>query len=213
MHDRQHHYWNDPRVADDLRSKQSGITDFARDVERLLPRGSDVLELGCSAGDDAAHFATHGHHVVALDVSEPLIDIAAQRFANISNLNFAVRDIRTSFPVGGQSIDCVYARLSLHYFAHEVTLSIFGEIAWVLRAGGTFHFACRSTDDPLYGKGTEIEPDVFVYDGHVRHFFSRDYAAELLDVNGFTILDITGGQQRLYGERGAYVKASATVLS
>lgn len=207
--DNPHHYWNDPQVAADLRSRQSGVTDFAKEVDAKIPHHSRILELGCSAGDDAGFFGKQGHEVIALDVSAPLIEVASQRYADLPNVTFHQADVRQSFPLGGQSVDCVFARLSLHYFSHAVTLNIFGEIAWVLRPGGMFFFACRSTEDPLYGRGEQIEPDMFSLNNHVRHFFSPDYARELLEVSGFTKIEISAGKQQLYGEHAAYVKAEA----
>jgi SAM-dependent methyltransferase len=202
-------YWNDPDVAADLRSRQSGVTEFAEEFEERMPRGAKILEIGCSAGDDAAFLAQNGHNVIAIDVSLPMIEMAAQRYDDIPNLEFRVGDITQPLSIGGGSIDGIYARLSLQYFDHHTTLSIFGELAWVLRNGGQIFFACRSTEDPLCGKGIEIEPDVYELRGHVRHFFSPEYATELLDSNGFTDIDITTGQQELYGEHSAYIKVSA----
>lgn len=209
MLDNPHLYWNDPQVAADLRSRQSGVTDYAKEVEAQLPRGARIFELGCSAGDDAGYFGQMGHHVTALDVSAPLIEVAAQRYADLQHVHFIKGDVRDAFPVGGQSQDCVYARLSLHYFSHLVTLSIFGEIAWVLRPGGRFFVACRSVEDPLYGRGVEVEPAMFALDNHTRHFFSIDYMRELLELSGFQNIEISAGKQQLYGEHAAYVKASA----
>lgn len=202
-------YWNDPNIAADLQARQTGVTDFAVEMEQRFPRSANVLELGCSAGDDAAYFAEHGHHVIGLDVSAPLIDIAAQRYADHENLEFRCADLTKPFGVGGQSIDVVYARLSLHYFDDTTTMRVFGEIAWVLRSGGLFTFACRSTADPLYGKGEEIEPDMFELDGHHRRFFDADYCADLLEINGFSSIDIQQGEQKLYGYSAAFIKCTA----
>lgn len=208
-HHEQSEYWNDPSVAADLRSRQSGVTEFAQEVAKLIPDSSKIVELGCGAGDDAAYFASAGHDVLATDVSHTLLDLAEQRFADVPNLNFRHADISQSLSFGGQSCDVVYARLSLHYFDHRVTMSAFGEISWILRPAGLFFFACLSTEDPLYGKGREIEPDYFEYEGNTRHFFSADYASELLELNGFTQIEVTEGEQKLYGIPSAYIRASA----
>lgn len=207
--DLQVEYWNDPAVAEDLRSRQSGVTDFAREVLDRVPARSRILEIGCGAGDDAAFFAQHGHDVIATDVSHPLVDIAAQRFADIPNVTFRQADVTAPFAMGSQSCDVVYARLSLQYFDDKTTMSIFGEIAWTLRPGGQFFFACRSTEDPLYGKGTQLEPDYFEFEGHTRRFFSPEYATELLTANGFSKIEVETGTQKLYGRPSAYVKCAA----
>jgi len=202
-------YWNDPNIAADLQARQSGVTEFAVEVEERFPRHAQVLELGCSAGDDSAYFAEQGHEVIGLDVSAPLIDIAAQRYADHNNLDFRVADLTQPFGVRGQSIDVVYARLSLHYFDDPTTMRVFSEIAWVLRKGGLFAFACRSTKDPLYGKGEEVGPDFFNLDGHFRHFFDEEYCDDLLQDSGFTNVEILAGEQKLYGAHSAFVKCTA----
>jgi SAM-dependent methyltransferase len=202
-------YWNNPSIAADLQSRQSGVTEFAVEMEERFPRHARVLELGCSAGDDTAYFAEQGHEVVGLDVSAPLIDIAAQRYADRDNVDFRVADLTKPFGVRGQSMDVVYARLSLHYFDDATTLRVFSEIAWVLRKGGLLAFACRSTKDPLYGKGEEVGPDFFNLDGHFRRFFDADYCSDLLEDNGFTNIEILTGEQKLYGAHSAFVKCTA----
>jgi hypothetical protein len=45
---------------------------------------------------------------------------------------------------------------------------------------GILAFCVKSAQDPLYGKGTRVAPDMYSLDGHVRHFFSREYATDLL---------------------------------
>jgi ubiquinone/menaquinone biosynthesis C-methylase UbiE len=201
-------YWNDETVAATLRARQSGVTEFAYEVQDRIAPHSRILELGCGAGDDAAFFASNEHEVVATDVSVPLLDIAAQRFADIKNLEFRHADISQPLNVGGQSCDVVYARFSLHYFDDDTTMTLFSEIAWVLRPGGQL-FSCKSTNDPLYGKGTLLGPDRFELDGHARHFFSPQYAQELLEANSFHQIQIAEEAQKLYGDPSRFVKCSA----
>lgn len=202
-------YWNDPTIAADLQSRQSGVTEFAVEMEERFPRHARVLELGCSAGDDSAFFGEQGHDVLGIDVSAPLIDLAAQRYDDRGNVEFRVGDITQPLGVAGQSMDVVYARLSLHYFDHATTLRVFSEIAWVLRKGGLLAFACRSTADPLFGKGDEIEPNCFELEGHFRHFFDADYCSDLMEDNGFSNIEILSGEQKLYGYHAAFVKCTA----
>jgi hypothetical protein len=68
---------------------------------------------------------------------------------------------------------------------------------------------CKSTDDRLYGKGIELEPDMFDMDGHVRHFFSEAYARELL-APSFTVDALETGQEDMYGKISGFVKVIAT---
>jgi len=201
-------YWNDPAVAADLKAASPGVSEFAREVEARLPRHCRVLELGCGPGDDASYFAEQGHLVLGLDFSEPLIAMAAQRFADQPELEFRRADITQPLHIGAESCDAVYARLSLQYFDFTTTERIFGEVFWVLRPAGSFYFLCRSTSDPFYGKGTEVAADTYDYEGSVRHFFSRDYSLDLMEDAGFTDVEIRMGTDRFYGRPSAYVLCS-----
>lgn len=199
-------YWNDPAVVADLVAVTPGVSKFAKDVEADLPRNSSVLELGCGAGDDAAYFASMGHDVIALDVSAPLIDLAAERFADLANIDFRRADIARPLEVGDSSCDVVFSRLSLHYFDDQTLARIFGEVHWVLRSGGHFQFVCKSTADSLYGQGIEVGVDMYELDGHIRHFISREYALNLLADTGFVDIYVKDGTDKVYGEPLAYVK-------
>ena len=70
---------------------------------------------------------------------------------------------------------------------------------------------CKSTEDRLYGQGTEIEQDMYDMDGHVRHFFSESYARKLL-MGLFSIDSLQTGQEEMYGKVSGFVKVFATKL-
>lgn len=80
----------------------------------------------------------------------------------------------------------------------------------VLKHDASLYFMCKSTDDTIYGKGTEIEKDMYELDGHVRHFFSEEYANKLLTESGFELISILKGQERLYDRVSAYIQVRAT---
>jgi SAM-dependent methyltransferase len=181
---------------------------FAVEVAALLQPGFRVLELGCGTGEDAAYFAAGGHEVLAVDFAAFAVNEAKRRHPGKANLSFAMHDLAQPFEQPDGSFDLVYARLSLHYFPDAQTRAIFREVQRLLAPGGLFAFMCKSPADPLYGQGAEIEPDMFESD-HVRHFFSRRYAEELLR-DGFeveTLREETG--KRDGGGSAAYVVAIA----
>ena len=92
-------------------------------------------------------------------------------------------------------------------FAHEET-NICLKIK--LKPDGLLCFVCKSTKDPLYGQGNKIEEDVFEH-GHVRHFFSEEYARKCLE-RRYKIEKIESGEATYYGDRSAFVKVIARVL-
>ena len=67
---------------------------------------------------------------------------------------------------------------------------------------------CKSTDDPLYGPGREIEKDYYELKGQVRHFFSEDYEQACLH-GLFHIDPIESESGLLYGVPSAYIKVVA----
>jgi SAM-dependent methyltransferase len=174
----------------------------------MLTAPSRLLELGCGPGVDAAFFAGQGHTVLATDFSESLIEADTERFAGVEGLAFLAADtqeaIANQAELPDASFDVVYARLSLHYFDHAATQSAFQHIARVLRPGGLLAFMCKSTDDPLYGKGVELEPDVFE-SAHRRHFFSEAYARSLLS-GRWQEPQITAKSGDLYGSPSAWIE-------
>jgi SAM-dependent methyltransferase len=179
-------------------------SDFAKRAASLLAASSDVLELGCGPGWDAAYFAGLGHRVLATDFSGSLIRGNVQRFEGTPGLSFAVLDTSQPFELAVASYDLVYARLSLHYFEDAATRRVFDEVARVLRPKGRLAFMCRSTSDPAYGKGVEIAGDVFEF-GHVRHFFSEAYTHDVLAPR-FFVDSLTLHDGLLYDSPSAWIE-------
>jgi SAM-dependent methyltransferase len=186
---------------------------FARRVASMLTVPSDVLELGCGMGWDAAYFAGLGHRVRATDFADSVIEAARVRFNGLPELTFRVLempdDITDEDRMPDLSFDVVYARLSLHYFDNVATRRIFNHIPRLLRPGGLLAFMCKSTDDPLYGKGTKIESNMFE-SNHLRHFFSESYARSVLGP-WFDPPDVVSRSGRLYDSPSAWIEVVATL--
>lgn len=51
-----------------------------------------ILELNCGTGEDAIQFSKLGHHVIATDISEGMINVAKAKSKNVS---FRIQDINT----------------------------------------------------------------------------------------------------------------------
>jgi SAM-dependent methyltransferase len=198
-------YWEADHRA--LAGRVAHHSEFAEEVASMLEPRSRVLELGCGTGEDAAYFAALGQETLGVDFAGTAIEEAQRRHRQVPNLKFAVHDISQGFDVSRDSFEVVYARLSLHYFSAAVTRVIFQEIKRVLAKGGILAFMCKSTSDRLYGRGTELEPDMFDAE-HVRHFFSLDYASACLE-DGFEVISLREELGKLYGKESAYVVAIA----
>lgn len=182
-------------------------TQFALEVQQYIPQSSKILELGCGAGNDSLFFAQQGHNMLATDFSDVVIDKNNSRHKD-NNLKFEVLDMSLPFKFEDNSFNVIYSRLSLHYFIDNITKKIFEELYRVLKPEGYLCFVCKSIKDPLYGKGTVIEKDMFNNNGHIRHFFSEEYVKECLQ-DKYTYVVLETGEENFYGSPSAFVKVIA----
>ena len=159
--------WNKAHGEGDIAHHSKAATAFAEEVLLLLSTGSQVLELGCGVGNDSVAFANAGHIVTATDFSEVAVAADKGRYKDVSGLTFQELDMSQDFEFEDNQFDAIYARLSLHYFTDVTTRKIFKELERVLRPDGKLFFICKSTADPLYGKGVELQKDMYELDGHI----------------------------------------------
>lgn len=165
----------------------------------------NLLLLGCGSGTDSYFFAQHGHIVIGTDLSEVVIT-RDKNIYHAQKLSFQVVDISRKMPFEENLLDCVYARLSLHYFTNIATKKVSKEIFRVLKPSGYFCIICKSTEDPLFGKGKNLEENGFENEGYIRKFFNEEYAKECLE-DLFEIKTLTSGKENFYWSQSAFVKA------
>jgi SAM-dependent methyltransferase len=171
---------------------------FAEKAGEYFSTSGKVLDIGCGVGKDASFFAHAGYEVLATDISSEVI-AQNEVYFHQENLNFAKLDAsQYPLPFENETFDVVYSHLALHYYPDATTHALFAELHRILKDGGVLAFACKSIDDPHYGVGEELEKDMFVTEGHVRHFFSVEYVKELLQ-DKFDI-EFLQDRQEKYGD-------------
>ena len=95
-----------------------------------------VLEIGCGAGRFTASLAEEFSEVIAVDVSEDMINYARGRIVG-SNVKF-VRTDGVGLPAANESVSAVFsAHVLQHLDRREHALPIFAEAHRVLEGGGT----------------------------------------------------------------------------
>lgn len=83
LHDTQHAFdgvasaYHETNVENDLLAAMR--TRFRDAVERYVPRGGRLLDLGCGPGTDEEHFAVRGYRVTAIDWSPAMVRQARRR--------------------------------------------------------------------------------------------------------------------------------------
>jgi SAM-dependent methyltransferase len=157
--------------------------------ELLPPAGKRTLEVGCGEGRVSRDLKARGHHVVAVDASPTLIQMAHEVDASIE---YARCDAR-ALPFRDQSFDLAVFYNSLMDF-DEMEASI-AEASRILRPGGAFcasithpmqdagKFASRSGDAPFviegsYLGGRRVIDAEVERDGHRMHFKGWAYPLE-----------------------------------
>lgn len=154
---------------------------FAETIVKFFPKTGTVLELGAGIGQDSIYFASLGYQVVSSDIEiGSLSSHVSHQDEGIRNrITIKKIDLNNRLPFEADSIDIVYAHLSLHYFDASTTKQIFDEIRRILRCGGILAFLSNSTKDPEYQTGIFLEDDFFLIGKAKKRYMTPDSACEL----------------------------------
>jgi SAM-dependent methyltransferase len=136
--------WSDPeQVA--WYTERIGKLDARRAGERMLlevlpvaPRR--VLDLGCGDGRLTQLVLEHRpsvDEVVAVDISDPMLGLARERFADDGRVGVRRWDLRDSIASLGD-FDVVVSGFAIHHLPDARKQSLFAEIGQQLRPGGAF---------------------------------------------------------------------------
>ena len=143
----------------------------------MLPRGGDVLDLGCGMGEPiAADLVSRGFAVTGVDTSPSLIELARSRFPS---QQWVVCDMRALEL--GRGFDGLLAWHSFFHLAPGDQRPMFARFAAHLSPGGVLMFTSGSTEGEAIGEW-QGEP---LYHGSLD---TSEYRA-LLETNGFDVLD------------------------
>ena len=198
------------------RKEKQDPTEFAKKCAEFLKDKSykTLLDLGCGDGRDSIYFAKSGYEVTAVDVSPVALQILQKKIneEKITNIKIIEQDLQNvHFPEN--SFDVICAHLSLHYFIDEQTVHIFKNLYKLLKQNAYLFIKCKSIEDEEFGKGKEIEKNVFMTkENYVRHFFDEEYMKEgLADFKIIKIEKTRGTYKGLLGEKTShFIEAIAT---
>ena len=106
-----------------------------RDVGAVLP--GRVLELGCGDGRLAALVldAFPESRVTCVDMSPPMLEAVANRFAGDERVEVVVYDMGERLPFAGP-FEAVVSSLAIHHLTDGRKQTLYAEIAGLLAPGG-----------------------------------------------------------------------------
>lgn len=135
------------------------------------------VDLGCGTGHISKTLKEKGKNVIAVDNSEVALSIVKEKI----KVKTLYCDIKNKLPFDNNTVICMIADLSLHYFSEEDTFNILNEINRVLKDDGILIFRVNSILDINYGANSnyEIEKHYFNVDNNKKRFF------DIKDINYF----------------------------
>lgn len=125
--------------------------DLARLIALAAPAGHEqVLDVATGGGHTALAFAPLVREVVALDLTQPMLDAARDHLTSkgVTNVTYC-RAAAEDLPFDDACFDIVVCRIAAHHFADAAAYA--REASRVLRPGGLFLLADHlGLDDPEY---------------------------------------------------------------
>jgi SAM-dependent methyltransferase len=146
-------------------------------ADELIPRGADVLELGCGAGLPMTARLAVGRRLTGVDISPEQVRRARR---NVPDATFEVADM-TALDRPVASLDAVVAFYSLTHVPRDEQPALFGRVRAWLRPGGVF-IASLGVEDDRGG----VEADWLGVDMYFSHFSAR-VNRRLLAEAGFVV--------------------------
>ncbi len=158
---------------------------FAQYVATLVQPGRKLVELGCGNGRDAVYFASQGLLVTALDLSLEAIETLSAR--NIPGAQFICADFIAADCHAPSCYDYAYSRFTLHAINQKQETMLLRAMFRSLKPGGKLFIEVRSVNDPLFGKGRQLERNAFFYDNHYRRFIVLSELLDHLQAEGYRV--------------------------
>lgn len=122
------------------------------EYKKYFKNGGLCLELGCGVGQFSKKLIEYGYDVISTDISE----IALKKVSEF-NKNIKKIDMREKLPFVDNSLDLVFANLSIHYFSDNDTKKLMKEIKRILKNGGLFIGSVNGMQGYEKIKNTAIE--------------------------------------------------------
>ena len=161
-------------------------SDFAQFVLPYLKSGKRLMDIGCGNGRDSIYFAKNRILVTGVDASETAIEQLQKE--QIENGHFVCDDFVTCKALYQMQYDYFYSRWTIHAISKRQEDELLQNITESLREDGLLLVEVRSINDELYGKGSLVEKNAYIYNSHYRRFIDKTEFRKKLENLGFEII-------------------------
>lgn len=210
MIDEKRHAGEEHFDADEVaRFDQKMPWDPSEDIEILLEFGlsaeDTIVDFGTGTGVFPLAAAEYCNRVVALDVSEPILDVVQGKIevSDVQNVDI-VHDGFLSYEHQGSPASFAFSKDSLHHLPDFWKIEALKNVGKTLEEGGVFRlrdfvfsFEPQNSRDEIETWITEKEESTIFSDEEIHRHFREEYSTygflleSVLDRVGFEILDTT----------------------
>ena len=175
--------------------KENVIEPEVFEVEKLLKKGSKVLDAGCGTGRHAVYLAEKGFEVHAFDMDKAAVETAKKAVKDAGfNADITVHDVTNPLSYDSGYFDLILSTRVLGHFVIADIRKIFKELDRVLKSGGIIFIQVPGEEyeqDQNTQEYSIIEPGTRVplegpEKGVPRHHYTDEEINELLP--GYSII-------------------------
>ena len=134
-------------------NKKKQESSFARKAWSFIQKNKihHMLEIGSGTWTRHLFLQTKRLDVTALEISSEAIKLLKEEIPELNTIHADVFEALSK--ISDSMFDCVYARLSLHYFNDDKIKEIFKNLYRILPVGGFVFIENKSTKDFKFGRG------------------------------------------------------------
>ena len=189
--------WEEERKKHDLKYPDEYVVRFLHKNFKT-GEGKSILDFGCGSGRNTIVMADMGFEVYALDYNDICLLLTKEKMEKMGYESVAyLKNMRTDIPIATEQLDCVVAWGALFYCNSVDRNMLFQELHRILKPEGLLFADFRAKEDSMFGKGKEIEKNLFILDreqgdlaGINYWFCGEEEIRDLYAENGFEIVNL-----------------------
>lgn len=108
------------------------VLDELSEVLKQLPKGANILDVGCGTGHLAHWMQQQGFTVTGVEPSEEMLKYAKSNFPQIE----FIKSLSSNIPLGANSFDLIISFEVLRYLNREENVKTYNEYYRLLKPGG-----------------------------------------------------------------------------